>query len=66
MIRGSLFKVTSRGTMTREVVCALTAGLMSSAMGHGSASPFLRRGWINLDLVWIAALVVSGAVLLII
>jgi hypothetical protein len=26
---------------------------------------FLRRGWINLDLVWIAALVVSGAVLLI-
>jgi hypothetical protein len=26
---------------------------------------FLRRGWINLDLVWIAALILSGGVLLI-
>ena len=26
---------------------------------------FLRRGWINLDLVWVAALIVSGVVLLI-
>ena len=25
---------------------------------------FLRRGWINLDLVWTAALTASGAVLL--
>ena len=25
---------------------------------------FLRRGWVNLDLVWTAALVVSGAILL--
>jgi hypothetical protein len=27
---------------------------------------FLRRGWINLDLVWVAALIVSGVVLLIV
>jgi hypothetical protein len=26
---------------------------------------FLRRGWINLDFIWIAALVVSGVVLLV-
>jgi hypothetical protein len=26
---------------------------------------FLRRGWINLDLVWVAALLVSGVVLLV-
>jgi hypothetical protein len=26
---------------------------------------FLRRGWINLDLVWIAALLASGVLLLI-
>jgi hypothetical protein len=25
--------------------------------------PFLRRGWINLDLVWIAALLASGVAL---
>jgi hypothetical protein len=27
---------------------------------------FLRRGWINLDFIWIAALVVSGVVLLVV
>jgi hypothetical protein len=26
---------------------------------------FLRRGWINLDYIWVAALLVSGLVLLV-
>ena len=42
-----------------------TIALISLAVYHWIGVAFLRRGWINLDLVWTAALLVCGAILLV-
>jgi len=33
---------------------------------HFVGVAFLRRGWINLDLIWVAALIACGVVLLVV
>jgi hypothetical protein len=43
------------------VVTAAMAGVVYEWMGL----TFLRRGWINLDLIWIAALAATGLVLIV-
>jgi hypothetical protein len=43
------------------VVTAATAGVVYEWLGLA----FLRRGWINLDLIWIAALAVTGLFLVV-
>jgi len=42
-----------------------TIALISLAVYHWIGVAFLRRGWINLDLVWTAALLVCGVILLV-
>jgi hypothetical protein len=42
-----------------------TIGAISLAVYNWVGVAFLRRGWVNLDLVWTAALLVCGVVLLI-
>ena len=42
-----------------------TIGLISLAVYRWIGVDFLRRGWVNLDLVWIAALTICGVVLLV-
>jgi hypothetical protein len=41
-------------------VTAVMAGLVYEWLGLG----FLRRGWINLDLIWVAALAATGLLLI--
>jgi hypothetical protein len=41
-----------------------TIAIIALLVYHVVGVAFLRRGWINLDFIWIAALVVSGVVLL--
>jgi hypothetical protein len=41
-----------------------TIGLIAVVVYNFVGVAFLRRGWVNLDLIWTAALVVSGAILL--
>src|SRR5712691_10257795 len=41
-----------------------TIGLIAVVVYNWVGVAFLRRGWVNLDLIWTAALVVSGAILL--
>jgi len=48
---------------TTAMLAAIAA--ISIAVYKWIGVAFLRRGWINLDLVWIAALVVCGLVLLV-
>lgn len=43
-----------------------TIGIVSIAVYKWIGVGFLRRGWINLDLLWTAALVVCGAILLVV
>jgi hypothetical protein len=43
-----------------------TIALIALLVYHVVGIAFLRRGWINLDFVWVAALVVSGLVLLVV
>jgi hypothetical protein len=42
-----------------------TIAIIALLVYHVVGVAFLRRGWINLDYIWVAALVVSGLVLLI-
>jgi hypothetical protein len=42
-----------------------TIALIALLVYHVVGIAFLRRGWINLDYIWVAALVVSGLVLLV-
>jgi hypothetical protein len=42
-----------------------TIALIALLVYHVVGVAFLRRGWINLDYIWVAALVVSGLVLLV-
>jgi hypothetical protein len=42
-----------------------TIAVIALLVYHVVGVAFLRRGWINLDFIWVAALVVSGLVLLI-
>ena len=48
-------------TAAMLAVTAAIAALVYEWLGLG----FLRRGWINLDYLWIAALVVTGLVLIV-
>jgi hypothetical protein len=41
-----------------------TIGVVSLFVYHWIGTAFLRRGWINLDLVWMLALIACGTVLL--
>jgi hypothetical protein len=43
-----------------------TIAVVALIVYHWVGVDFLRRGWINLDLVWVAALVVCGVVLLVV
>jgi hypothetical protein len=43
----------------------LVTGIVALVVYDWVGVAFLRRGWINLDLVWSAALVITGAVLII-
>ena len=40
-----------------------TTGLAALAVYQWLGLAFLRRGWINLDLIWTIALVVTGLIL---
>jgi hypothetical protein len=42
----------------------LTAGTVALAVYQWFGVAFLRRGWVNLDFIWILALFVAGAILL--
>jgi hypothetical protein len=42
----------------------LTAGAVALAVYQWFGVAFLRRGWVNLDFIWIPALFVAGAILL--
>jgi hypothetical protein len=42
-----------------------TIAVIALVVYRGVGVAFLRRGWINLDLVWVAALIVCGIVLLV-
>jgi len=43
-----------------------TIAIIALVVYHVVGVAFLRRGWINLDFVWIAALMMSGVVLLVV
>jgi hypothetical protein len=43
-----------------------TIGIVSLVVYKWVGVAFLRRGWINLDLVWTIALVICGIVLLVV
>jgi hypothetical protein len=47
------------------VVMLAVAGAISIAVYEWVGLAFLRRGWINLDLVWVLALIGAGAILLV-
>ena len=43
----------------------MVIGVVSALVYRCTDLAFLKRGWINLDLVWSAALIVTGSLLLI-
>jgi hypothetical protein len=47
-------------------VMLATIGVIALAVYRWIGVDFLRRGWINLDLVWVGALIACGAVLLVV
>ncbi|MGC2460124.1 MAG: hypothetical protein WA446_03975, partial [Steroidobacteraceae bacterium] len=46
-------------------VMLAVAGAIAIAVYEWVGLAFLRRGWINLDLVWVLALIGAGAILLV-
>ena len=53
-----------RSACTPLAMLATIAAIARSSSTNGSVSAFLRRGWINVDLVWTLALAAAGALLL--
>jgi len=43
-----------------------TIGVIALVVYRWVGVAFLRRGWINLDLVWVVSLIVCGVVLLVV
>jgi hypothetical protein len=41
-----------------------TIAAVSLIVYHWTGVDFLRRGWVNLDLIWVAVLALCGAILL--
>lgn len=52
------------GLAVHSFAMLLTIGVVSLAVYNWIGVDFLRRGWVNLDLIWIVALGLSGTALL--
>jgi hypothetical protein len=63
---GAALPVALVGLGLHSGVMLATIAAISLVVYHWTGVGFLRRGWINLDLVWIVALAVCGVALLII
>jgi hypothetical protein len=61
----SVLSVSLAALTLHTVAMLATIGVISIAVYRWIGVAFLRRGWINLDLVWVIALVVCGGVLLV-
>jgi len=59
-----LIGLTALGVHTATMLA--TIAVVSLAVYRWVGVAFLRRGWVNLDLVWMAALVVCGVLLLVV
>jgi hypothetical protein len=44
----------------------VTTGVIAIVVYEWVGLAFLRRGWVNLDLLWTASLAVTGAILLLV
>jgi hypothetical protein len=62
MQQGTAIALLAVGIHTLAMLC--TAGAVGVSIYQWVGLAFLRRGWINLDLIWIIALLGAGAVLL--
>ena len=67
MLNRSLISLVGVAALALHTVAMLaTIGIVSIAVYKWIGVGFLRRGWINLDLLWTAALVICGVVLLVV
>jgi len=60
---GSLWIATA-AVIVHSLAMLITTGIVALIVYHWAGVDFLRRGWINLDLIWSAALIGIGAWLL--
>ena len=62
---GASFGIGLAALLVHTATMLATIGVIALVVYRWVGVAFLRRGWINLDLVWTAALVATGVVLLI-
>jgi len=62
MQQGTAVALLAVGVHTLAMLCV--AGAVGISVYQWVGLAFLRRGWINLDLIWVIALLVAGTVLL--
>jgi hypothetical protein len=60
---GSLL-TTSLAVLVHSLAMLITTGIVALVVYQWVGLDFLRRGWINLDLIWAAALILMGLWLL--
>lgn len=65
LLAGASLPVVSAAVGVHTGAMVLVTGAVAIVVYRWVGLGFLRRGWINLDLLWIAALVVIGLVLLV-
>ena len=51
--------------LVHSLAMLITTGVVALAVYQWLGLDFLRRGWINLDLIWTAALILMGLWLLV-
>jgi hypothetical protein len=54
----------SLAVLVHSLAMLVTTGFVALIVYQWAGLDFLRRGWINLDLIWTAALIVMGLWLL--
>ncbi len=60
---GGSFAVALAAIGVHTIATLVTTGTIAVVVYEWAGLAFLRRGWINLDLVWMAALIATGALL---
>jgi hypothetical protein len=57
--------IASLAVLVHSLAMLVTTGIVALTVYEWAGLDFLRRGWINLDLIWTAALILMGAWLLV-
>lgn len=64
LVEGGSLLIATAAISVHALSMLLVTGVIAVIVYEGASLDFIRRGWINLDLLWTAALVLAGLILI--